>query len=386
MRSPQKFSLVRFGLKTCIMLAVVFVFPLYVRYGGGGWEVFSMSFSVYPPMIYLRQIVDGSTSFMFAPPDLIALGLAECMPGLYFFYRLSSQDISNRIRRSLLLTTGSTLVIGLAGALTYPAAQYSWSTYHYLVLYMFPVLALTTFVFIPAFGHESSLMMVEAAPHREKQGKAPRRTLVASRRTARTIGLVIAFTAIVLPYSFGSTSYSYYTESVFRGLLFTVSLASFNGYEGPSLYFAYVVYPFPFMVIMLIPSFLRLVFAKKLLRYCRGIGSGGRLLALGLIAETWAFLASSSPVLAMTSPFPVPSPVPLPILFVAGLIIVRERDLFTQPVKLSEQDTWPLSYQDEGPRRPVPALQPVHDLIKVPIAYVLISRVRSRKRRTSSSN
>lgn len=385
MRRSQSFSLLRFGEKTGIMLVVVFVFPLYVVNYGGGWQVFSMSFMVYPPMYFVLEITDLTTTFTFAPPQLIVLGLAECMPGIYFLYRLSSQDISKRIRRSMLLATGTTLVMGFVLPMTYPIWTYPWSIYYSQVLWSFPVLALTTFVFIPAFGHESSLMMTNPTPRREKQGAPPLPTLVASKRTARTIGLVVILAALVLPYSFGIVAYGYYSETVYVGLLFIASLMSYHGISDSSQFFAYFVYPYPLMVTMLVPSLLRLVFAKKLLSYCRGIGNGRRLLALGLIAEAWAFLAYW-PMGGTFYSIPIPSAVPLPVLFLSGLIIVRKRSSFTQPARISEQEVWPLSYQEEGPIGPRPTLKPVSELIKVPIAYVLVSRVRSRKTRTCYSN
>jgi len=384
MRRSQSVSLLRFGEKTGIMLVVVLVFPLYVTYSGGGWQVFSMSFVVYSPTYYVLQIIDEATAFMFVPPQLIVLGLAECLPGIYFLYRLSSQDISKRIGRSLLLATGTTLIMGIALPSTYPGWTYPWYIYYGQILYSFPVLALTTFVFIPAFGHECSLMMTNPAPRREKQGASPLRTLVASKRTARTIGLVVILAAVVLPYSFGILTYSYYSATVCVGLLFMASLMSYHGTIDPIQSFGYMVYPFPLMVIMLVPSLLRLVFAKRLLSYCRGIGSGRRLLVLGLIAEAWAFVASSPMLGILVYGRDLPA-IPLPVLFLAGLTIVRRRDSFTQRARVDEQEVWPLSFEEEGPIGPGPTVRPVQELVKVPVAYVLVSRVRNRKRRTTDS-
>ncbi len=259
----------------------------------------------------------------------------------------------------------------------------------------YAVYALVALVFVPFFLRESSFLL----PISTELGVTKVSTIqpgrTASARVAYSIGLLVAIVTLITPTLVASVGNQYVRQTVFSGVTISLQFMVYTsiGEAGSPLYsqtYYMVSTLFPFGALLVL-SLLRVVFARNLMRYYRGIGRVGRLLATGAIGEAMLF----SPYILASGYYM--TVLPLPLLPVLGLVLVRLRGSLTSMrapsylEKLRESlismhavsypDVWPLTFEEEGVTR-----QSEQNLkrasVKVPVTYVVISRMRGHLRHT----
>jgi hypothetical protein len=160
------------------------------------------------------------------------------------------------------------------------------------------------------------------------------------------------------------------------------------GYVGASaISIYYYVYGVTAVLLTLAVSSVRIVFARKLILYLRGIGGVRRLVAIGFIGESLAFCIYAFPTLFLSPYSPQPQYYPLPFLLVLGLVLVRFRNSVTSVAVKSEVGVqplprdvgvWPLTLEEEGVViGTAPSQRPQY--VRVPVVYVVVSRLRRRR-------
>ncbi|RDE14356.1 MAG: hypothetical protein C4K47_04195 [Candidatus Thorarchaeota archaeon] len=327
--------------------------------------------------------------FVFPPIGLVLQAVAQSLPGIFFFAKIRGASQFRSIRR---LTLGS-VIAALLFAEFFPnlwafqvdPISLNYSTYLDIAS-AYPTLPLVVLILIPLFLRESSFLLHATKEQSPTQKPFARPTRIASSRVAKTIGLVLGVVVFIAPTTLLAYSDGYSSTSNFVSTIGMVSLYQFKyALEPAYLYYSQIYYTYPItsFALMLMLSSIRIVFARKLILYYRGIGSAYRTLVIGVIGE----LLANSPYIYLYlfwSNFMVgPLALPLPFLLILGVLLVKLRDRLTSRELISkprqevrETGVWPLTLEEEG-IIPTSAQTVKQTSVKVPLMYVVLSRIRT---------
>lgn len=376
----------RVWFKLILILLVLLALPEYVQFGQAGFMYWSVLFDVGS---YVGIMQFPSTGPVLVTPQLIILALILSLPGMFFFVRIHGANRTGPIRGLMIACIVTTFVLGAFVLSLWPAfIPMSFVEYYFFaeVANAYPVYALVALVLVPFFLRESSFLLpisMEAGVN-EVSKIQPGRT--ASARVAYSIGLLVAIVTLIVPTLVAFGGSQYVRPTVLSGVTISLQFTVYTniGEAGLLLYSQtyYMVSTLFSFGALLVLSLLRVVFARNLIRYYRGIGRVGRLLATGVIGEAMLF---SPYILASVYYMTV---LPLPFLFVLGVLLVPLRDkltsrgvMITPRRETSGVKVWPLTVEEEGPMTRVKQA-PRRESVKVPVIYMILSRIRDHRRHT----
>lgn len=367
-------------LKLAVILVVLLALPEYFELASGSFIYSCVLFTV-GSVVYVMQLPAlGSGSLA---PQLIFLALLDSVPGMMFFLRIHGPNQTGPVKRSLIGAVIGTFLVGMFLAIFWPFFSIAGPIDYYrflLVANGYPAYALVGLVFIPFLCRESSFLLPVKPEPGQETGTVFQSSFMASRRAALSLGLVLGVATFSAPMIM-VIAHSWYFSSL--ALVSTTaslgtSLYSVDFYS--SAYAYYSVWSIPAFAAILALSSLRIIFARKLLLYCRGIGRRRRVLAIGVVGEA---LAISPYVIVFLFAYAYYLVFPLPFLPVIGSILMKLRGpvaprAVTGEIWTSSGDSvWPLTFEEEqvvfSARQ-----RSREDPVKVPFAYVLLSRIRKR--------
>jgi len=374
-------------LKVVVLLLALLVSPVFMAYGYGTIVYISALFIVSPPIFTFQG---SGYDFALVPLELIFLVLVESLPSVFFFIRINAASRTGSIKRLITMSVVTTIILGTFLPFVWPLRLQLGLNYYYFsyIVYGYPTVALVGLVLIPAFVRESSFLLPLDTEARENSVPAPLSNRMASIRFARTLGLVIGVVTFIVPSAAIVYTSNYSYQATFVNVIGYLGISMNYGYVGASaISIYYYVYGVTALLLTLAISSVRIVFARKLVLYLRGIGGVRRLVAIGFIGESLAFFIYVFPTLFLSMYSPQPQSYPLPFLLVLGLVMIRLRDSLTSVAVKSEVvvqplsrdvNVWPLSFEEEGAAiGTAPSQRPQY--VRVPVAYVIVSRLRRRR-------
>ncbi len=250
----------------------------------------------------------------------------------------------------------------------------------YLILNFTPILAISFYVILPLLTRESVLRRI-APKHRDlPYGFVKSSVLKRARRESFLTGLL--WVGLVLAPFMGIVSFSMWSSNLLLWSLFYQLMA----YAGTPWYdiltlnvsIELVANMTFFLPIIVLLSSIRFVFVRDVFRFQTGHITKSRLASVAILGEILpSAVFTLSQLILITSGSFLPVLVPIPILPLIGFAYAR----FSKIVPL-EEVLWP-EYEHRmwfEKKRESYVPEPPEESITVPIAYLLLSQIRKRRR------
>jgi hypothetical protein len=258
---------------------------------------------------------------------------------------------------------------------------YGYYYYEYQIVTVYPTLAIVGLIFMPSLFRESSFLQQANTAQRPEKRATILATRTARSRVSSSIALAIGVVTFFVPTTLVAYP-SYYSSSTTLMSVVAFFSSTQNSYM-PLEWFqaSWSIIPPSTIVFMIALSAVRILFAKRIMLYYRGFGGAQRVLATGVAGEALTNSVVLVPFLlsGMTAGYLI---MPLPFLLVVGVPLILLRDHLTSEemmvpstTEISRDEVWPLAFQEEGVTRFADLnVRPVS--VKVPIAYIILSRIR----------
>lgn len=310
-------------------------------------------------------------SIFFTPLTAI-VAIVIMLPGIHFNRKISADSVSSRVRRRALISALVTLLPPLA--LVFPNPLPGLDQFYTSLIYT-PVLSISLFIIWPIMNREFILQNSPTEIHTSSYAYL-------SANFKKRLGRLRFLPAILWIGLFLSPIIStFYYGPIFYSPLFNLRLDSGYFYEYFVSLIGYLttITALPFMLLLFS---LRFVFLRDIYRYSRNEINNSRLLSIGILAEIGpvASVTLISTLLSLLAPGIMSSPYILPTPFypILGYIYVRKSRNIPKTDRIWDKDEHTFWFEDETPLSP--KTKPEDLGIKVPIAYLIRSRLRRRRR------
>ena len=357
----------RYRVTFIVKLLVVLLFPIGFRFS-------------FPNLDYISILLRVSESGDIALTSIISLlfGLLVMLPCLIFEYHLHSRPVSKSYsRRAAIACTLSWVTSFL---LYFFSGIWLTVSNLYLILNFTPILAISFYVILPLLTRESVLRRI-APEHRDlPYGFVKSSVLKGARRESFLTGLL--WVGLVFAPFMGIVSFSMWSSNLLFWSLF-YQLTAYAGTPWYDILTLNVLIELAanmtiFLPLVVLLSSIRFVFVRDVFGFQTGRITKSRLASVAILGEILpSAVVTLSQLVLLTSVSFIPVLLPIPVLPLIGFGYVR----FSKIVPL-EEVLWP-DYEHrmwyEKKREPYVA-EPPEESITVPLAYLLLSQIRKRRK------
>ncbi|MHA2221517.1 MAG: hypothetical protein ACXAAO_05615 [Candidatus Thorarchaeota archaeon] len=342
--------------KVLIVLIIPVRFSIYIDQGY--FDYFSLLFEI-------------TDSIYFTPlTAIVALGIM--LPGIHFNRKITAESISSRVRRRALILALVTLLLPLALLFPNPFLGFQ---YYNSFLYV-PVLSISLFIILPIMNREFILQNTPTELH------ASTYTYLSTDFKKR-LGRLRFLPAILWIGLFLSPILSsFYNNTIFHSPLLTMRL-DIDYYYYYSYRLLGELTPMTTLSFVFLWFSLRFVFLRDIYRYNKKRIRNSRLISIGILAEivpvvSMTFYFALPPLLVLEIPMYSIFFLPTPFYPILGYLYVRKSRNIPKTDRIWDEDGHTWWFEDETPLSP--QTKPDELRIKVPIAYLIRSRLRRRRR------
>jgi hypothetical protein len=312
--------------------------------------------------------------------------LPTLLPGVWFAWSVPRRPLVRKVWKSAVVCTALTvvmnvLVVSVMTALMYPPGpillpEIYWDVY---VLGMMLTPSIAVLILLPLMMREMRILSV---PRDLRLSNAhviddlPSDHLGRNRILAVLLWMSFVLMPLILGLSVNLASGL--ISCVLDGLFYTFEYVSFTPPIEPSysyFLFGMLTVPYTQFLLMLLLSSVRLVFLRNVFGYLRGAVTGKRLLRVGLVGEVLPALVVALPTLLGGLIGLIQTPIPFPGALVAGYFFTRFFRVSKEIEGFKAESVEIVSGPDDIEASEIP------ETIKVPVIYVLRSRLSSLLRR-----
>jgi hypothetical protein len=349
--------------------------------------IFPLQMVIAPPnirWISLLLVVQSNQVPFFTSIPAILIGLIVMLPCIFFERLLNSSSISRTVRKQVAaacaLSCGIAFAILLTGMVNPPPnillAALSNAPYAHAATLYAPILGISFFVVLPLILRESALRFV-SADHRQLRYKFINSLLQKRFKREKVLSMLFWFCLLFCPFllGLGTTWWSFRFSSL--SIFYIMNFPAYSPLAQviPAMgSLALTSSDFISLPITVLLSSVRFVFVRDLFRFQRHIINRSRVASTAILGE---ILPSAIITLLTLSRDPSAAAIllilPTPILPFAGLALIK----FSRATPLKDE-LWP-DYESkmwyEQGQEP-PATKSPEESVKVPLTYLLISKVR----------
>jgi hypothetical protein len=356
-----------------VKMLVVLIFPLHMV--------------IDPPYIQwmsLLLVVQSNQIPFFTSIPALLIGLIVMLPCIYFERLLNTSSISRTVRKQVAaacaLSCGTALAVQLTRIVDLPPnillSVFSSAPYAQAATLYAPILGISFFVVLPLILRESAYRFV-SADHRQLRYQVINSLLQKRFKREKVLSTLFWFCLLFCPFlsGLGTTWYSFQFSSLSIFYIMQFPAYSLFAQVIPAMgSLALTSTDFISLPITVLLSSVRFVFVRDLFRFQRHIINRSRVASTGILGE---ILPSAIITLLTLSRDPFASAIllilPTPILPFAGFALIK----FSRTTPLKDE-LWP-DYESkmwyEQGQEPHATRSP-EESIKVPLTYLLISKVR----------
>ena len=355
-----------------VKILVVLIFPLEM--------VLSSSLSGW---ISLLLVVHSNQFPVFRPMLSVLVGLVIMLPCIYFERLLNNTSISKPVMKQVVayctLSCGISavlLITGVASPYSIVFDSISGALPLYTAAIYAPILGISFFVFLPMILRESAKRSI-SRKHGQLSYKVVSSILQKKFKREKVLSGLLWFGLLFCPFIIAiiNTAFSFQMSSI--SIFYLVYLPTYPVYLdvpffGNSLQLK--AFPVDSLPILLLLSSVRFVFVRDIFRFQKGIINRSRLASEAILGEILPSALITSLTLITSSGPAFQLLFPTPILPIFGFIFIK----LSRAVHMKDE-LWP-DYESkmwyEQGQEPH-ATEPPEESVKVPLTYLLISKVRN---------
>ncbi|MGY5864112.1 MAG: hypothetical protein RTV41_05875 [Candidatus Thorarchaeota archaeon] len=355
---------------TIAKIVVVLLFPLAIQihYSGFFWAS------------ALLQL--GPSLFTFNDSLLIvAFSVLIMLPGILFERRIKSKPITESIRKIAVASILITWLVPLAASLFFmPVIMVIAMVVFLLPTFYMPLLSISFFIFLPILDRE---FILRHTPEQFQHRKYPQlsRDLKSHVGKSRYLYLILWTGLLFSPI----VSTNLWGDYLLESILYTVQIDSggiWMEFMFPTIFFSIVSTSLIHSVFLIFS--LRFLFVRDILRYNKGNVTRSRLISMGVLSEIAPVaimtLIQFMAVLSFEFPFGFYTLIlPTPIFPLLGYVYVRMSRNISSAIILWDTEEHRMWFEPD--MTPTPEKQPQDLGIKVPISYLIRSRLMKRMKR-----
>ena len=329
----------------------------------------SVSISIFARILFTEQTIIIYPTITHID---IAVAFTLSIPSQLFYYFYQINPETDSFKRQMIVASLFTILIPLV--LYLPLIELNILIFFThgrfdTIMFKYPLVVLVFLVFFPMIIHECKSIYIHglrgvSGIDFEQQIKFEQRA-----KRARYVGVVIAFSSLILPavtlltispgvtYLQNSYAYSISTFALFYiteidNLSAIGNAWSISIFSDPYYFFLPII---PIVIVIF-----NILFVKRVIQQYNGLDEGSSAFRAGTLGIAWSTLWASIMTLFMHfSPGSLVLPVPSPFLLIVGLVIIYYKDPIHSELRIHEVDVQkPLEPQDG-------------DCILIPFAYVM---------------
>ncbi len=356
-------------LKTIIILFL----PLAVYVDTGGpWLLAHFNIRIWVSILFFTEPFNF---IVFSPPIAVLIAIFLMLPGIYFDRKIQSLPISSSIRRMVIFSATASWLLSYGFTLLYSfnpnlmldvnPAIFSIPTFSIPIFIIWPILKRELVIRItPVRSHESTYLYL-TRNMKQRFGRG--------RFLPVLIWIGLLFAPII---SFNPWGDILFISIFYNALLNTggsfIPIEILNNYS-----FTFNLNPLYGLPYVMIFFSLRLLFVRDIYRFNDGRVLKSRLISSGLLAEV-APATILTLIGSLLSGFPQII-FPTPIFPLLGYLYISKSKPSTLRESIWETEEHRMWFEGE-PSSPSPIAQPIDHQIKVPISYIVLSRIRNLRR------
>lgn len=355
---------------TIAKILVVLLFPLAVGINFGGFYWASA----------LLQI--GSSTF--TPFDtllIVTISVLIMLPGIFFERRIRSKPIKDSIRKIAVASLLITWLVPLVPSFFFvPVIA---MVVIFVPTFYIPLLSISFFIILPILDRE---FVIRHTPEQFRNRKYSQlsRDLKSYVGNSRYLYMIVWTGLLFSPI----VSTGLWGDILIESVLYSVRIFAmdpwFGGWELMSLSISYTIVSTSLIHSAFLIFSLRFLFVRDLLRYNEGNVTRSRLISMGILSEIVpvTIMTLILYMASLTFGFPIgfySLMLPTPIFPLLGYAYVRMSRNLSSAIILWDTEEHRMWFETDG--TPSPEQQPKDMGIKVPIAYLIRSRLLKRMKR-----